>query len=822
MWTFIIRLILRNRIAIIIIIGLVTAFMAWRAKDVRLAYEFAHVLPETDSTRINYNQFRKEFGEDGDMMFVAADDPCLFNLKNFNAWYDMNNDIDTIYGVDTVISIARIYNVIKIDTLSKQSAVGSRQSAVGSRQSAVGSRQSAVGSRLKLRPVITQKPETQEELDSLLTFIKTLKFYENFLFKENSSVTVIGITLNRKILNTKSRLVVVKEVKEIVDDFSKNTGIKVYYSGLPYIRTCVMHKIRAEVTLFIFLAAIVLAVFLYIFFRSFKAVIISLLVVAIVVVWVYGLMSLFNYEITILTCIIPPLMIIIGIPNCVYLLNKYHHEYKNTGNQIKSLAIVIRRIGAAVFISNLTTTIGFAAFLTSSSSILVEFGLIASLSVINVFLISLSLIPILSSFFSPPQIKHIKHLENKFFQQILSVFSQIVFNYKKFVFIAAGAIIILCLIGISKIQIKGRVVDDLPQDDPVYKDLSFFEKSYQGVMPFEIVIDSKKKNGIFTDEAKTLYKMKKLQKVFKRDSLLSRYFSRPLCINDAISFVYQTHKGGNPKFYQLPPPAELNQLKVYVENDKKNRMNFKLFIDSINQKTRFSVQIANLWTPDIKILRDSVAANTIRIFNPQDYNVLITGMTIVYLESMKFLLNNLYYSILFAIIIISCMLGLLFFSFRMTLIPIIPNLIPLFVAGGIMGFTGIPLKPSTILIFSVTYGIAVDYSIQFLTKYLYELKKNNWNIETAISIALKETGLSIIYAAIILFFGFGIFIASGFGGTKYMGILISMALLAGMFSNLLLLPSILLTFERKSILKMMKEPLLQAHGDDDDINKPEI
>ncbi|PLX04492.1 MAG: transporter [Marinilabiliales bacterium] len=794
MWTIIVRTILRNRVIILSLLGLFTLFMGWNARKVSLSYEFAHLLPETDSTRIKYRLFREKFGEDGDIMLVGVDDPKLLELDNFNAWYDLAKTMDKIPGVDTVISIARIFNVVKNDSLHK----------------------------LQLKPIITDNVKSQPELDSLLGVIRGLRFYENFLFVDTSDVTMMGVTLNKEILNTKSRLRFVKEVYDLVEEFSKETGIEAHYSGLPYIRTQTMAKVKTELELFIILAIIVLAVVLYLFFRSFKAVMVSLVVVAIAVIWVFGTIALMDYKITILTGLIPPLIIVIGIPNCVFLINKYQQEYKKHGNKIKALSTVVRKIGNATFLTNITTASGFATFILTSSSILIQFGVVASLNILGVFLISLLIIPIFFSLLPPPSSRHTKHLENKTLKEIIGRLLNSVIDYRPVIYISTIALVIACIIGVSMIKAKGRLVDDIPQNDPVMEDLKFFEDHFRGVMPFEIEIDTKKKNGIFAENARTLYKMKKLQKIFTKDSVMSQYFSRPLSIIDAISFVYQAHKDGKSKFYILPPPTELNKLKKYVDNAQDDRMNFSIFIDSTNQRTRFSIQMANLGTPQIQALIDSLKPKIHDVFDPADYNINITGMTVVFLKGTNFLIKNLFISLTIAIFLIALFIATMFRSGRMVIVSLIPNLIPLLFTAAIMGYFGIPIKPSTILIFSIAFGISVDDSIHFLAKYHQELKINNYEIGQSVVNALKETGISMIYTSIVLFFGFAIFTASGFGGTKALGILVSITLLVAMLTNLILLPSLLLTIERKVTLKAYKEPLIHIFEEEEDIELDEL
>jgi predicted RND superfamily exporter protein len=1080
MWTVIIRLILRNRILILSLLGLFTAFMIYQAKDVGLSYHFAHILPETDSTRIKYDQFRTQFGEDGDVLFLGVDDPDLYKIENFSEWYDLNERLDKIEGVDTVVSLARVYDleIIEYDTIGydrrnycfddyafedsisyiyafnekQRDSIGLDHlkdvyqldkkfitsvalpsdsidnpeiynfciQTINDYLAASNSKLTFINfpetyrkdiankasfitddldcsdyiialeksddltfeelqlwldfnnslwykdglnaynvqyikdikaRKLKLKPIMKNKPGSQEELDTILQKIRNLPFYQDFLYKEGDDVTLMAITLNKEILNSKGRIAFVNEVQQEAEKFSENTGIDIHYSGLPFIRTKTMEKVKNELLLFIVLAVIVLAIVLYLFFRSFKAVFISLFVVGIAVAWVFGTVSLMGYQITILTGLIPPLIIVIGIPNCIFLLNKYHHEYKKHGNKVKAIATAVRKIGNATFLTNLTTASGFATFIVTQSTILVEFGVVASLNIMGVFIISLLIIPIFSSFLPPPSLRHTKHLDNKWLDVVLNRLEWIVLNRRTMVYLATIALVVVCFIGIYFIKTTGRLVDDIPQDDPLYEDLLFFEDHFSGVMPFEIIINSKEPNGVFKKEKTvtvykddgsketynsfevTLDKIKRLEKVFTQDTLeyegkqivMSEYFSRPLSIIDAISFVNQAHthyeklkeyektikklekdkEALNPKIKkrklaleklqskvesfenQLPDltgkdsiiashkidslskkikrtqftydsinnqilvfddeiekvklnrearisshsrmnykhPSKRNELddlrKKYVTNENAT-MNFNTFLNEDRSKTRLSVQMANLGTPEIAMIKNAVIPKLNEIFPEDDFDIELTGMTVVFLKGTNFLINNLFISLSIAILLIAIFIAIMFQSFRMVLITIVPNLIPLIFTAGIMGFAGIPIKPSTILIFSIAFGISVDDSIHYLAKYRQELKIFNWEIRPSVITALRETGHSMIYTSIVLFFGFAIFTASGFGGTQALGILVSITLLVAMLTNLVLLPSLLLTVERKLLVKAYKEPLFQIYDEEEDIELDDL
>lgn len=803
MWIKFSRIILRNRLLILIILGVATIFMGYQSQFARMSYQLAQMLPKTDSTFVEYQEFKNTFGKDGSVIVVGIDDEKLYQLKNFNAWYDLAQHIKKIEtpfvknkqklmvkGVTEALSIANAY------TLHKNKAE----------------------KRFDFEQIIKQKPQSQAAVDSIKQVLLDHPFYKGFLYADSSAATLMVITLNREVLDSKYRNALFEKIDEEVDGFQAVTGIEVHKSGLPYIRANSTTKVASEIKIFLALSILITSLILYLFFRSFKATMYSMLVVSVGVVWSMGMLSLFDFEVTILTGLIPPLLIVIGIPNCIFLLNKYHSEYKHHGNQIKALSRVIQKVGNAIFLTNTTTALGFATFIFTQSAILVQFGIVAAIDIFVVFILSILMIPIIFSFLKPPKKRHIKHLENKLMANIVAKMEYLVKYQRKVIYAVTVVVVLLSVYGISLMTTTGNIIDDLPKNDPIVEDLKFFEKSFNGVMPFEVVIDTKKEGGVFADNGKVLYKIKNLQKEFATYP----QFSKPLSIVEAIKFSYQSYKKGNPKFYILPPATELNKLKKYIQKDDK-KSKFSAFIDSTNQRTRISFQMADVGTKEMDALLLDIRSKIDSIFHPQDYKVTLTGTSVVFLKGTDYLVDNLFTSLTLAIILIASLMSVLFSSVRMVLVSLIPNLLPLLTTAGLMGYFGIPIKPSTILIFSIAFGITVDDTIHFLAKYRQELKYHQWNIKEAVILALRETGVSMIYTSIVLFFGFGVFTVSSFGGTVALGILVALTILMAMLADLLLLPSLLLSLDKALTTKAFKkEPLIQIMDEEEDIDLDDL
>jgi predicted RND superfamily exporter protein len=777
MWKYFSGILLRNKLAFTIGVLLLTVFMGYEASKMQLSYEFAKILPDTDSTFIEYQNFKKKFGEDGNVMVMGFADKDLFQFEKFKDWAKLNNDLKNIQGVKAIMSLPTAYRLVKNDSLEKFDFV----------------------------PLIQNPITSQKEVDSLKNEFLNMPFYEGIIYNKESGANLVAITFTKKDLDSKRRLDMVKEIKELGDAFSKKHNTEMHYSGMPYIRSQLMTKVRAEMTLFLILAVIVTAIILWMFFRSFTTVFFSLIVVVIGVAWSIGIMYLFGYKITVLSGLIAPLIMVIGLPNCIFLINKYQSEFVAHGNKIKALARSIETIGVTLFLANITTAIGFGVLYFTKSSMLVEFGVVAAISVMATYVITLILIPVILNYLPTPKAKHTKHQEGKRINKTLDVIDHLVQNNRKGIYLTTSIITAISLWGMTFIDMNGYVVDDLPEKDPVYVDLSFFETNFKGVLPFEISVDTKAPKGIFANNARAIYKIKLLQKTLAEYAI----FSKPLSIVEGIKFSYQAYNDGNPKFYKVPSIGDLKTLSEFSGSLKGQNNRLATFMDSAQQVTRVSYQVADIGSKKMKALMTELRPKIDSIFNPAEYNVSTTGHSLVFLKNNDYLLSNLLESLLIEILLIAIVGIALFRSVRIIVLSKIPCLIPLIITAGIMGFLDIRFKPSTILIFSIAFGISSDGTIYFLTKYRQELKKYKKGAAAAISAAIKDTGLSMVYTSIILFCGFAIFSASSFGGTAALGVLVSLTLLMSMFTNLILLPAILLSIDNKSTkTEIIEEPLI--------------
>lgn len=783
-------------------LGLITLFLGYYSRKAEITYEFPKLLPSNDSTVTGFEQFKQRFGQDGTVMVIGISDTTIWQLNKFNAWFDLTSDLRKVKGVQEVVSIARLYNLSSNDSAGK----------------------------FDFKPVITERPKSQIQLDSIKHIITRLPFYEGFAFTKNTGSTVIAVTFDKKAINTKARFDIVDDIKQLTEKFSKEQGVAVHYSGLPFIRSVIARKISHEMFLFMGLAVLVTAIILFIFFRSLLPVVFSLLVVCVGVVWGLGGLVLFGYKITALTGLIPPLIIVIGIPNCIMLLNKYHTEFARHGNKGLALLRMVEKIGVSLFFANVTTSIGFAVFCMTRSTIMVEFGLVAALNVMATYLISIILIPIIFSYLPRPSVRHTKHLEAKLLTRLLQKVDYAVHHHRRKIYATVILTIIVSCFGIYKIKTLGYVVDDLPAKDPIYADLHYFEKNFNGVLPLEISIDTKKENGVFADNADVLYRIERLQKMLREYPI----FSKPISVVEGVKFSNQALNEGKPKYFRLPGADGLARIKSYSSGAKDKQDRFRAFLDSTKRYTRVSIQMADVGSIELKRIVNGLQPRIDTALNydasankwlekDKKCDFIITGTCLMFLKGNDFLVENLIESVGIAVILITLVMLTLFLSFRMVIISIVPSLVPLFITAALMGYFNIHLKPSTILVFSIAFGISSDGTLYFLTKYRQELKNNNYSISKTVSLTIGETGVSMIYTAIILFCGFGIFMASGFGGTAALGTLVSITLLVAYCSNLVLLPCFLLSLEKRILDKaFMQEPLVQLYDEDEDVEQEDL
>lgn len=773
MWVKFAALVLRFRLWIIALILGLTVILSFYAKNIEVSYDFKKLIPANDSDNVFYENFKRQFGEDGSVMVIGIQSDHLFEKETFIQWCKLNDDVAAIDGVKRVLSFRTLVNIITDSTTGQ----------------------------FKLDTIIRQMPTTQAEADAIRDKILNLPFYRQLVYSKDTKTTLMAITLDTFKLNHIDRIGMVNSIQDLASKFEKEHQIETHLSGLPLIRTMYVTRISKEVVRFVILGFLVTALILLLFFRSFTAVVVPILLVAFGGIWSVAFIVIAGYKITMLTGLIPSIIIVIGVPNSIYFLNKYHYEYRLSGDKFGALRAIISKVGIASLLANSTTAIGFGVFYFSGTQILKEFGIVASLGIMCMYIISLVMVPCIFSFLPAPSRRQTKHLDNRSLDRIVAFLDRLVFHHRKQIYITTAIVLVIALGGFFKLRSVGYMVDDLPQKDKIVTDLNFFETNFGGVMPYEILIDTKKRKGIRSLET--------LNKVDQAQQIISTYpeFAKPISVIELLKFSKQAFYAGDSSMYALPDESEIAFMSDAIGKHSSGEQLLRAMIDSNQRVIRISAQMADVGSNKIKVINNSLQHQLDSIFPKEKYDVNITGTSFIFLKGNEYMESSLVDSLILAFILITLIMIYLFRTWQMVLISIIPNLIPIIITIGLMGYLDIRLKPSTILIFSIAYGLSSDFTIYFLNRYRHEFKQHNNTISKIISNTMRETGVSMLYTAIVLFFGFIIYTVSSFGGTISMGILISFTLIVAVISNLLFLPSLLLWLEKSINKKTLEQGL---------------
>ena len=781
-WDALASIILRNRLAILLLIGLCTSLMTTQWSKMRFTYTEANLLPDDHPINLKYNDFLEIFGEEGNLIVLGVKDSLLFSVENLNAWNRLSKSFENNPYVETVVTLQDLKKLVK----NKQKQ------------------------QFDFIPFIKDSLRAVDDVGLLKSsLLKDFPFYDNVLFNEDGKAIRSAIFLKKSIVNTAERKTfIIQDLIPKIDAFENRYNIDVRVSGMPYVRTLNSQNIIDEIKVFIIVAILVTSLIFFFFFRSYRATFISMCVVIVGVMWTFGILGSLEYEITVLTALIPPLIIVIGVPNCIFLINKYQHEVNKHGNKAKSLQRVIAKVGNATLMTNATTASGFATFVITQSTMLTEFGTVASLSIMVIFVLCLFIIPIIYSYMPTPREKHLKHLNKRWINKLGDWIEKTVKQKNIAIYIISILLLVVSIIGIYQIKTSGSLLEDMPKNAEFYKDIEFYETEFKGVMPIEILINTKRKKGVL--KPATLKKMNALEALIIDIPELSN----PVSIVSLVKYSKQAFYNGNPKYYQLPSAQENGFILSYAKNTSSDMGLLQNYIDSTGQYARITTFIKNSGIDQMDQIEETLNKEIKKLFDQNRYEVSITGKAFLFQKGTNFLIKNLILSLALAILLISLFMAYMFRSFRMIVISLVPNLLPLLITAGVMGYFGVSIKPSTILVFSIAFGISVDDTIHFLAKYRQELMGSRWSIKKSVFAALRETGVSMFYTSIVLFFGFSVFITSNFGGTVALGALISGTLLLAMMANLLLLPVLLLSLERNiANKKVLKEPRLKIIPD---------
>ncbi len=569
MWGTIADFVLKNRLRLLLLLAITLVFAGFEASRIELSYEYTRAIPTDNPKYIAYQNFRKKFGDDGNLLVMGIQTTNLFSKDFFNDYLRLNRDLKKVIGVEQVLSIPDAIILVKSDTSQK----------------------------LTPKALFPSPFESQEKLDRAKNAFENQLFYRDLLYNPATNAYLAAIHVNKDLMNTSARTEVVGRIVQLGNAFGAAHGVQMHFSGLPLIRTNMATKVATEMKWFLLGSVLLSAFILLLFFRSISTMVLSLTVVIIGVVFSLATMHLFGYKITLLNALIPPLIVVIGIPNCIYFLNKYHTSFKETGEKKKALHEMIRKMGIVTLFCNIAAAIGFGVFAFTKSAVLKEFGVVAGINIMLLFFISLILLPSALSYLKDPKPRHTGYLTNPWLTSLLDRLESWTLHHKSIIYITTTLILILSVAGIFRLRSEGFILDDLPKTDPVYADLKFFEKNFKGVMPLEILIDTKRKNGLRANPLATFGRIDQLSAFIDSSPVMAK----PLSIVEGLKFVREAYYHNDSSDYALPNDFDITFLAPYlnVKSDSNSQSNVVVklansFIDSNRQTTRISVNMADV------------------------------------------------------------------------------------------------------------------------------------------------------------------------------------------------------------------------------------
>ncbi len=519
MWGSIAAFVLKFRSSLLILLASSFIYMAFQASKVELSYEYTRAIPTDNAKYLAYQNFLRKFGDDGNLLVIGVQTDQLFSKNVFNDYFMLSKKLKSVEGVEQVLSIPDAITLHK----------------------------NVLTEKLTASQIFPGPYNSQADLDTARKIFENLLFYRGILYNPETHTYLMAVSVNKQIMNSAGRTAVVSNIVKLGNNFGNTHQLQIHFSGLPLIRTNMATKVATEMKWFLLGSVLLSALILLIFFRSLSNMLLSLLVVIIGVVFSLATMHLFGYKITLLNALIPPLIVVIGIPNCIYFLNKYHTSFREYGEKRKALIEMISKMGIVTLFCNIAAAIGFGVFALTKSAILKEFGVVAGINIMLLFIISIILIPAALSFLPDPKVRHMKYLTNRWLTRLLDLLESWALHYKKAIFIFTSFILFVSIAGMTRLRSESFILDDLPKTDPVYADLKFFEANFKGVMPLEILIDTKRKNGIRANLLRNFTKIDELSSYIDSSAVMAR----PISVVEGFKFLRQAYYNNDSTYYGL-------------------------------------------------------------------------------------------------------------------------------------------------------------------------------------------------------------------------------------------------------------------------------
>lgn len=743
------EIILKHPKSILGIFLVVTLAAFYPALQIRTDFNLENFFPQDDPTIRDYQYLEEEFGRDDNVIMVGFKSDSLLSpavLSDLQAITDSVSDIENVKDVRSILSAQQIKKT---------------------------------GRRLTFDPYIDKKNVQSLVSDSLKSNLVNDPFTKGFLINKNATVTAFYLEIEGGKNNYSARDQIISDLSQILEAYQNNYDFKI--SGIPYYRNQYVHYLNEEILFYISLSSVLIILLLWGLYRSITGIIIPMLIVWLTILFTLAVMQLTGGYFEIMTSTIAPILLCVGIADSIHMLSKYDDARLQGMDKRASIKEMLLTLGSATFLTSITTAIGFGTLMTSSIVPMKRFGIYTAAGVMIAFVITILFVP---SGLTVANIKNIFKDKSagifNFFSAFLEKLSRFNRRYYKPVTIWFFVACFALASGALFLKVNGKVFDELSEETQPIRDARFFSEELSPPFPMEFVINTQNENGI-TDPA-FLKKLEDFTYYLNTFPEVQRVTS----FNTLLKEVHRTMAPEKAVLNSIPDNDRLiAQYLLLLEVS--NTEFLERVTDFSYQKVRVAAQIKDAGSYRVTQIRDSLSTYLDNKF--PDAEVTITGSTILSADLNGKIVSSLFKSILLAFALISAIMAFLFKNIRMVFISLVPNILPLIMVAGIMGFTGIDIKSSTAVIFTIAFGIAVDDSIHYMARLRVEMKRGR-TLDEALNIATRKTGKAIVVTSLILLAGFGTLLTSVFSSTVNMGLLVCLTVFGALLADLLLLPSL--------------------------------
>ena len=750
-------IILRYRILFFVLIGLLTGLFGYYAIESKTDNSIEVWLKRNDPKLDYYYDFIDKFGDD-EFLIIAMDGDDLFTGKKIKLINDIATRLESVKGVRSVISLASVYK-------DKLSAPYFKE--------------------------VLKRNKARSVLDVFEEKILDDPMYVNNVISSDGETTAIIATVSKG--SPEARKELVKETREILSAVETENNMKKFFLAGPSIVNTELDRMsQNDMKTFTPVMFAVALVILVVLFKNISGVLIPAITIGINIMWTVGLFVIFGNKMNMVSGMLIPLVFIISLATTVHILNRFYLEVALSGDKRESILKTLRHICVPCFLTCVTTSIGFLSLVVSDVTPVKTTGIFMAAGIMMSFFVCITLVPGMLSLFpermSRPfmNIKKDRSSSNKEFQGIYGFIGKFVRNNTIYVFFISLVFVGVAIYGVTKIDAESSIFESFPESSEITRSTEHIEQELMGLIPMDIVVDAGNTGSVFQPDV--LMKMEKLQDYLKGIPEVTKSVS----VVDYVKYLNKLLNKDNPDSPVVTKDKAIDYVKLASLHG--DSIVAGLYTEDYNEG-RVSVRMKNVGSSRYKLIVNDIERFIKENF-PLSVSCAITGIVPLLMDMQGYLIESQIKTFTLAFILIFICIALLLKSTRIGMMSMIPNLVPIAITLGVMGYVGINLDVATIMIASVAIGISVDDTIHFLYRFKEEFKKDGDHY-LAIQRTLSGVGRALIFTTVVATCGFLVFCLSSFKAIQYFGLLTGITMVSALVADLFILPSCILLFKPK-------------------------